>query len=104
MSFDREKWRAEVLQAPQDPRLDPSGDSVLALLERAYAEGRADGEAGVDVLVAALRNVRLLVASRRGKIDKEVANALLRFCSEAGIVGDILRGEPLAAARKEEGT
>lgn len=39
----------------------------------------------------ALENVRLLVASRRKRIDPEIAEHLLRFCAEAGVIGSILR-------------
>lgn len=39
----------------------------------------------------ALENVRLLVASRRSRIDSEIADHLLRFCREGGVVGTPLR-------------
>lgn len=41
--FDREKWRAELLERFPILTTYCHESDVLALLERAYAEGRADG-------------------------------------------------------------
>lgn len=67
--------------------LQAGWDEAMHVIECLKAEIDAS-----EQLRLALRNVRALAASRIRKTDPENAAHLLRFCEEAGIVPDLLRG------------
>jgi hypothetical protein len=55
------------------------------------ADAKLNPPGRIAELERALGNVRMLVASRKLRFDREMAEHLLRFCAEVGIVGSVLR-------------
>lgn len=46
----------------------------------------------LNAMKVALRNVRMYAITRRKKLPPEAVETLLRFCEEAGVRGELLRG------------
>ena len=97
MSFDREKWRVELHKSvhedvsAEDSVFEAQESRTLALLERAYDEGRAARDAEYLPMIDDL-------------YAKWVDDTRNHRGTTAGMADRIHAMRAIAAARKEEGT